>query len=193
MKRLAFTVGAIFALVVSAVVAGSASAAKPTPFTILDTLGTATPETVFSVEASGGITLNPLQWAGPEFTITDTTTITEIGAFIAGAAGEVQIRPARGGVPDNSVVIATLSLPTCSVGTVCYVSVRPEKNLKVRLKPGAYFALFTDTPTSQFILGNAQQPFVYQAGTTAFGFLNPTTNQASVDPQLPGAVRILGK
>jgi hypothetical protein len=193
MKNPCRGLGAVLALLVTAIVCGTA-AARPAPFTIVDTLGAATPETVFALPGSGGPSLDPLQWAGPQFTITKHTTIVEIGAFIAGSSPSVQIRPSVNGLPDSTVVIAELSLPTCSGGVVCYVSVAPEKSLKVRLRPGVYFALFTATADQGgYLLGSAQQPFFYQAGQTLLGFLDPTTGRAFTEDALFAAVRILGK
>jgi hypothetical protein len=172
------------------VLCGTAGAAPPPPFTIVDTLGAATPETVFSLAGTGGISLSPEQWAGPEFTVTKHTTIAEIGAFIAGSSAGVQIRPSVNGVPDSTVVIADLSLPSCPAEVVCYVSVAPEKNLKVRLKPGVYFALFTAAPDGGgYLLASAS---LYQAGETTFGFFDPTTGVASANGNV-AAVRVLGK
>lgn len=176
--------------VASTVVAASALAGRPSPVTVVDSLGAATATTVFDATGSGGISLLATQNVGPEFTITDKTTITEIGGFISGSA-QVQIRPATNGLPDSSTVVATFSLPTCPVG-ICYVAVQPAKNLKLRLPPGDYFALFAPQPgTEAGILNSAQAPFTYRADLIPMGFLNPTTGAASVSDQF-GAVRILG-
>jgi hypothetical protein len=86
--------------------------------TIVDTLGTATPNTKFSVFGTGGYTISAFQSVGPAFTLTGQTVITEIGGFMNNCRSIVdfmahcpdrlpflaEILPSVNGLPDlNSV------------------------------------------------------------------------------------------
>src|SRR4026209_1474801 len=60
---------------------------------ILDSLSTATPSTEFSVFGSNGTGISFAQFVRPKFTLTQPTTITEIGAFVNNCVSII------GGVP----------------------------------------------------------------------------------------------
>src|SRR6185295_10694906 len=84
---------------------------------IVDSLGTATPATQFSVVGTGGLSILDFQFVGPKFTLTQPTTLTEIGGFVNCDIPEcstlpftVQIRPSTNGVPDASTVLASFVL-----------------------------------------------------------------------------------
>ncbi len=187
----------------------------PTPFpptsvptraivSIVDTLGAATPTTQFSVVGSGGVSLLSSQFVGPEFTLAQPTTLTEIGGFVNNCgsivAGKpqcpatlpftVQIRPSTNGVPDASNVLASFVLSHDNDPLV----VSCEKvAIDLTLPAGTYFVLFTpQSSDGGLLLGTASSPFNYQAGLTKMGFLNPSTGGSSASQQF-GAVRILGK
>jgi hypothetical protein len=182
-----------------------AVAASPDPSTvaILDTLGAATPTTKFSVFGSGGISVLPTQSVGPMFTLAQATVITEIGGFlndgvfINGVLQPpfnplpfiVQIRPSVAGTVDASTVLATFVLSSDKNPTiVSYESV----GTKLLLEAGTYFAMFARQDESQgFVLASANSPFAYLAGTTTFGVLSPSVQNATF-PQA-AAVRILGR
>jgi hypothetical protein len=165
---------------------------------IIDSLGAATPDTQFSVfGSSGGASILDFQFVGPKFTLTQTTTLTEIGGFVncdipqcATRPFTVQIRPSTNGVPDASTVLASFVLSNDNNPlVVSYESVA----INLLLKPGTYFALFAPQGTDEgFLLGGASDPFVYQSGLIELGSLNPFTGDADVSQQF-GAVRILGE
>ena len=171
---------------------------------IVDTLGAATPDTVFDGAGTSGTSILPFQYVGPKFTLTQPTTLTEIGAFVNNCISIingvplcpntlpfiVQIRPATNGAPDASTVLASFVLSHDNDPlNVSYESVA----INLLLEPGTYFALFAPQGTDQgFLLAGAQIPFDYRAGSFEMGTLNPLTGSASVSRQF-GAVRILGE
>lgn len=172
--------------------------------TIVDTLGAATPTTKFSVFGSGGQSVLGSQFVGPEFALTEPTTITEIGGFanncISIVAGVpqcpspppfvVQIRAAINGVPDSSSIIASFALSNDGDPLlVSYESVQPN----FLLAPGTYYALFApqSADSGGYLLGTASSPFQYSSGLTNMGFLDVTTGNTSAAVGF-GAVRILG-
>ena len=170
---------------------------------LLDALGAATPATQFSVFGSSGSAILSSQFVGPEFILTQPTTITEIGGFInncgtiVASSPEcpgtlpliVQIRPSRNGIPDAATVLASFALSHDDDPlVVSYESVAPD----LTLGPGSYFALFAPQGSDAgFLLGNARDPFIYQAALITLGAFNPTTGTSSVETNR-GAVRILG-
>jgi len=171
---------------------------------IVDSLGVATPDTQFSTFAAGTSIL-PSQFVGPKFTLTQPTTLTEIGAFVNNCISiiggvpqcpntlpfTVQIRPATTlGVPNASVVLATFTLSHDNDPlTVSFESV----SINLLLQPGSYFALFAPQGADQgFLLAQAFSGAGYQAGLIQMGALNPFTSNANVSSQF-GAVRILGE
>lgn len=198
MKR-AFVMAALVALLSSG--AGSIGVAPlwaSDTFTIVDTLGAATPTTKFDRPGSGGLTISAFQQGGPQFTLTQQTVITEIGGFIAdgGSPGTapvvVQIRPSVNGSPDPSTVLATFVLSSDNdPSLISYEFTTPDRTLEA----GSYFALFAEPAGSladHYLLANASSPFTYTAGVPTLGALcggSPCT----VSPSLPAAVRILGR
>jgi len=187
----------------------STSSSANSVISIVDTLGAATPATQFSVFGTGGISINDFQFAGPKFTLTQTTVITEIGGFVNNCKAIllgvpqcpvtlpliVQIHPSINGVPDGSTVFGSFSLSHDDDPlVVSYESVQPGSSTPVTLtlEPGSYFALFgAQDDDSGFLLNVASNPFSYQAVLIEMGFLNPVTGDASASNQF-GAVRILG-
>ena len=172
---------------------------------IVDTLAPATPTTQFSIFASGGVSLLVTQFVGPRFTLTQPTTLTEIGAFVNNCSSiiqgvpqcpntlplTVQIRPATTlGVPDASTVLASFTLSDDHDPLiVSYESVA----INLPLQPGTYFALFAPQGTDTgLLLSQASLPFNYRAGSIEEGALNPLTSNAFVSTQF-AAVRILGE
>jgi len=168
---------------------------------VIDTLGTATPSTTFSVFGSGGQAIFASQLIGPRFTLLNDSVITEIGAFVNNCASiiggvpqcpdvlplAVQIRPALDGRPDPSTVLATFELSHDDDPlVVSYESVRPA----LQLGAGDYFALFAPQQDQDvgFLLSGTNE---YQAGLVTMGSLDPTSGNASA-AELFGAVRILG-
>lgn len=170
---------------------------------ILDALGAATPTTQFSVFGSGGSSVIPSAFPGPQFTLTRPTTITEIGAFLNNCkainAGipecpgtlpfVVQVRPSKDGVPDGSTILASFTLSHDNDPLVIsYESVA----IDLTLGPGTYFALFAPQGSDEgYLLNNASDPFNYLAGSITMGVFNPAAGTSS-SGQVRGAVRILG-
>jgi hypothetical protein len=170
---------------------------------LLDALGAAAPDTQFSVFGSAGTAILSSQFVGPEFILTQRTTITEIGGFVnncgAIVAGSpqcpgtlpftVQIRPSRNGIPDAATVLASFVLSHDDDPLVIsYESVAPN----LTLGPGSYFAIFAPQGGAEgFVLGRAQSPFLYVAGPITEGFINPSTGISSAHASR-GAVRVLG-
>jgi len=170
---------------------------------LLDALGAATPATRFSVFGSSGLAILSHQFVGPEFILTQPTTITEIGGFVNNCgtivAGSpqcpgtlpftVQIRPSSNGIPDAATVLASFALSHDDDPLVIsYESVAPN----LTLGPGSYFALFAPQGSDAgFLLANASVPFNYQARSITLGVFNPTTGTSSAEANR-GAVRILG-
>jgi hypothetical protein len=159
------------------------------------------------VFGSGGTVISNSQNVGPEFILTQRTTITEIGAFVNNCgdivAGSpqcpgtlpftVQIRPSKNGIPDAATVLASFVLSHDDDPLVIsYESVAPN----LTLGPGSYFAMFAPQGSDAgFLLGNAlrnaSDPFRYQAGSITLGIFNPSTRISSAEAHM-GAVRILG-
>ena len=170
---------------------------------ILDTLGTATPSTTFSVFGAGGQSVFGSQLVGPRFNLAERTTITEIGGFLNNCVSiiggvpqcpgtlpfTVQLRPSVDGVPDPLTVLATLVLSHDDDPLVIsYESVSTD----LTLEPGAYFALFAPQDDDVgLLMGSASSPSAYQAGLTNVGFLDPTTGASFSSDQF-AAVRVLG-
>ena len=175
------------------------------PVSILDSLGMATPATEFPITESSGLAILESQFVGPEFTLTQPTTLTEIGAFVNSRcvipdSGVpqcsspdpliVQIRPSINGVPDASTVLASFVLSHDNDPlVVSYESVA----VNLTLQPGSYFALFVaQADNAGLFLGSATSPFNYLAPLINVGSLNPATQDATV-LQTSGAARILGE
>ena len=167
--------------------------------TIVDSLGVATPTTTFEAPGSSGVGVAPTQLIGPQFTLAQDTVITEIGAFLnhnclpnpcPGAAPfAVQIRPATGGTPDPSIVLATFVLSNDGDPLiVSYESVAPN----LTLPSGNYFALFVpQDAVDGSLIGGASSPFNYQAELVTLGFLDPSSGTTGVTDSF-AAVRVLG-
>ncbi len=171
------------------------------PIRLVDTLGSASASTVFSVFGSGGLTISDGQSAGPRFSINEPTVLTEIGAFVnncrAITAGvpecpntqpiTVQLRRSVEGRPDPSSVIASFTLSHDEDPLrVAFESV----SIHERLMPGTYFVMFSAQPgDAGLLLGSALIPFQYTALSTVVGFLPPCCGAPST---LSAAVRILG-
>lgn len=193
----------IATLVAGLFIVASINPGTTATISVLNSLGPATPDTQFSIFGSGGTSILHTQFVGPEFTLTQPTTLTEIGAFVNNCSSiiggvpqcpvtlplTVQIRPSINGVPDPSTVLGSFSLTHDNDPlTVSYESVA----LNLTLQPGSYFALFA--PHNEdvgMLLESATDPFSFLAGSINMGVLNPFTGISSASQQF-GAVRILG-
>jgi hypothetical protein len=167
--------------------------------TILNSLGTATPSTKFSDSGSGAFVAygQPnYDFIGPEFTLANTTVITEIGAFLnfctdvpqcgTSLPSTVQIRRSVNGVPDSTSVLATFLLSQDNDPRIySFESAQPN----LILEAGSYFALIApQAGRTVDILGNAESGG-YKPNTVNLGFLR--ADRSVVSPQ-PAAFRILG-
>lgn len=171
---------------------------------IIDTLGSATPTTQFSIFPSGGPGIASESFVGPQFSLTEATQLTEIGGFIADGscdAGEctlsapftVQIRPSTDGIPDLSRVLASFVLSTDNDP---FVVSYETAQIDLTLGAGTYFALFAPALSggAGYLLVNALSldGSAYVAGSTPMGFLNPVAGDSLLF-EVPAAVRILGE
>jgi hypothetical protein len=170
--------------------------------TIVDTLGTATTSTIFSVFGTGGISISAgFQEVGPAFTLSSPTVITEIGGFmnncrmIVDFMAEcpdrmpflVDILPSVNGIPDEDAVpfVFSLRVNLTDPLTVSFVSVDTD----LLLPAGSYFALFVAQGTDVGgLLSNALDG-AYQAGQVELGVLDQSGPSAGV---YMAAVQILG-
>jgi hypothetical protein len=176
----------------------------PPPLVIVDTLAGLDTNTKFSVSTAGGQTIQQdFQATGPQFVLTRTTRLTQVGAWVNNCrsitAGVpdcpntkpiiVQIHPDKNGVPDPARVLATIELSHDNDPlTVTFESARTHLSLLA----GTYYAFFTtqQPEDSGYILAAAQVPFVYQSGLAPFGYV--TSSQPPFTTITFGAVRILG-
>jgi hypothetical protein len=205
-RILTVSVSSILALVLAVINPASSSSHSNSSMSkvgvvIFSSLGAASPDTQFNAGGSGGTSILDFQFVGPEFTLTETTTLIEIGAFvntnltrhIALSDSQpflVQIRPAVNGLPDAAHVLASYTLS--DDGTPLIVSYE-SVSIELTLEPGSYYALFAPRGTEQgYLLGQASDPFDYLAGSVNLGDLDPANGSASASLQY-GAVRILGE
>ncbi|MFP5288342.1 MAG: hypothetical protein ACLGI9_21585 [Thermoanaerobaculia bacterium] len=174
---------------------------------VLDSLQGISTEARFSVFGSSGTVISPRQLPGPLFTLAETTTITEIGAFLNNCARiiegvpfcpdtspfVVQIRPAVAGLPDPDVVLSTFVLS--HDGEPLVISYESAQ-VGLTLEPGDYYALFAPAPDDPddvgFVLSRAKHPFSFQSGDLTIGYLDPITGATIISSPQSAAVRILG-
>jgi hypothetical protein len=170
--------------------------------TVVDTLGTATPKTTFSVFGSGGIAISNEQFVGPQFTLTHRSVLTKVGAFINNCRSilsgvpqcpntlpfVVQIRRSVNGMPDPSLLIA--AAPLTHDNDPLIVSFESAEFDDIPLEAGTYFALFAPQQAADagFLLGSAQG---FVSGITALGTVSPTGS--SFDPANYAAVQIIAR
>jgi hypothetical protein len=170
--------------------------------TVLDTLGTATPKTTFSVFGSAGQSISSGQIVGPQFTLTRRSVLTKIGAFINNCRSiisgvpqcpntlpfVVQIRRSINGSPDPSLLIA--ATPLSHDNDPLTVSFESAQLNDVPLEAGTYFALFAPQQAGDagFLLGTADG---FVAGLTTLGFVNLTGS--SFASENFAAVRIIAR
>jgi len=170
--------------------------------TVLDTLGTATPKTTFSVFGSGGIAITNEQFAGPQFTLTQRSVLTRVGAFVNNCSSiiagvpqcpntlpfVVQIRRSVNGLPDPNLLVA--AAPLTHDNDPLTVSFEWAKFDDIPLEPGTYFALFAPQQATDagFLLSSAKD---YVAGITTIGYVSPTGS--SLDTANYAAVQIIAR
>lgn len=147
-------------------------------------------------EGVGGVGITPTRYVGPQFTLTQITMITEVGAFInhndrpETEPFQVIIVRSTNGLPDLSRPLGSYLLTSDKdYDVVSY----EFASMTLVLKPGTYFALFGPSASAPgFILSTALDG-VYQAGTVTLGIADPTgLTPAAVSIGL-AAVTVRGK
>lgn len=179
------------------IVAGVAPVRASGSISILDNLGAATPGTQFSFGGAGSIITTRFAPVGPKFTLTQPTTLTEIGAFLncdlplcLSLPFKVEIRPSINGLPDPFTVLATFELSDDNNPLVfSYESVAVD----LLLQPGTYFAVFTPQGIDELLLlRTAIDPFVYEAELIDLSLVDLLSGVSIVFRER-AAVRILGE
>lgn len=171
-------------------------------FTVLNTLGSATPRTTFSVFGSAGYAVFSEAFVGPPFTLTRRVVLTQVGAFVNNCAQIVagvpqcpntlpfvfQIRRSVDGAPDPRFVVA--AAPLTHDRDPLTVRFETASLDNVILEPGRYFAIIAPQQVidSGFVLANS---IGYAARITPVGIVSPTGS--TVDPANRTAVRILAR
>src|SRR5689334_15098017 len=155
---------------------------------LVDSLGTFSASSTYSVFGAGALTVSRYQAVGPRIILDQPKVITEIGAMANSAFPLiVQIRPSLNGVPNPSAVIASFALSFDNDPyTFSYESVKPN----LTLPAGTYFVIFT-TQTEEDIAGMLQTFPPYIAGTFPAGIVNLNTGESSFSDVATGAARIL--
>ena len=172
-------------------------------YIVLDTTGTATSRTAFSIFGSAGQTIGSALFVGPQFTLTQRSVLTKIealvnncGVVIAGIPQcpntlpfVVQIRRSINGAPDPRLLVA--AVPLTHDNDPLTVSMERAALEDVPLEPGTYFALFAPQQESDvgFLLSNANGG-AFQAGLTTIGVV--TSTGSFIDTNFV-AVRIAAK
>jgi hypothetical protein len=170
--------------------------------TVLNTLGTATPRTTFSVFGSSGYAIFREQFAGPPFTLTRRSVLTKVGAFVNNCgqitAGVpqcpntlpfvVQIRRSVNGAPDPDLLIA--AAPLSHDNNPLVVSFESADFDDIPLEAGTYFAIFAPQQATDagLLLGLSQG---YVSSITAVGVVTPTGS--TLDTANYAAVQIIAR
>src|SRR5690242_20299766 len=118
--RIRALLGCCVLLLVVAGVATGATRTTAAPVIVLDTIGSFSTSSAYPASSlpnsqSSGNTTGGEYWDGPEFTLPQRTTITEVGGFVTlvdqgDAPIVVQFRPALNGAPDPARVAGTATL-----------------------------------------------------------------------------------
>jgi hypothetical protein len=171
--------------------------------TLVDSLGAASPTTIFEVLGGvGGISVLDNQFVGPQFVVGTRTVLTHVGGFLNNCKAisggipncpdtsplRVEIRASVNGVPDLSRVLA--SVPLSDDRDPLRVSFE-SASLRLPLAAGSYFALFVAEPgDAGFLLGSALDPFVYRPDMVRLGLV--IEDRSSVFDTF-AAARVLGE
>jgi hypothetical protein len=187
-------------IILSALLGINATLVEARADVILDTLGSATTTTTFSVFGSGGQVISATQKVGSAFSLTQPTLITEIGGFVNNCETIVSgipqcpnrlpflIEIVRAG---ESVPLAQFALPLDTDPlTVDYEAV----DINLPLNAGTYFALFAaQDQNAGFLLSDSfavVPPYRPVPDTILLGF---ETDEAGVTlSEGAAAVRIIG-
>jgi hypothetical protein len=158
--------------------------------TIVDGLNGLSTDFALSHVGTGGYPVTVDQLIGPRFTLSEPTSITEIGGFVDVAGKDsplvVQIRPQINGLPASSGFLANLVVSNDNLpGVFRYESVRPNLSLGA----GTYYALFVPQSFQGGILSTIGTTYV--AGSMPVGIVRPFTGD-QLNDELHMAVRITG-
>jgi hypothetical protein len=183
--------------------ADASHGARPrSTYVVLDTLGTATPTTKFSVFGSGGNGIFSEQFIGPQFTLPRRSVLTQVGGFVNNCDSilsgvpqcpntrpfVVQIRRSVNGAPDPRLVVA--AAPLTHDNDPLVVSFESARFDAIPLEAGTYFAIFTPQQAGDagFLIGSA---LGYAPGITAVGTITPAGS--TFDAAAHTAVRIVAR
>jgi hypothetical protein len=151
---------------------GSVDASPPQNTIVIDSIGNLPTSTRFKRPGSWGHAIDQHNSVGPAFTLTKTTTITEIGAYVEACwvgreAPEgctppppvsVSIHPQVRGIPSLAAAIASYTLSNDNDQTlISYESVK----VKLRLQPGTYYAIFNNPSNRGLLMAGASDPRNY--------------------------------
>jgi hypothetical protein len=162
----------------------SADASPPQNTIVLDAIGNLLTSTRFKQPGSSGAPLDEHNSEGPEFILTEATTLTEIGAYVESCYGKyrgkyleecdplpsivVNIHPQLNGKPDVATVIASYTLSNDNDRTlISYESVK----LKLSLQPGTYYAIFNNPSSSGILLAGASHPHLYRCRSINMAYI----------------------
>ena len=147
----------------------------------------------FDTFGSGGLSILTTQYAGPQFTLTEITMITEIGAFMNHIGPGTQpfrvvLVRSTNGIPDLSKVFGQFLLS--SDGDLTKVSYESAA-MNLVLRRGTYFALFAPQGSDEGFILNSSGSFL--AGLVNLGIVDPS---GTLPPQASlqfAAVTVRGK
>ena len=147
----------------------------------------------FSPSGSGGGSILTTQYQGPQFTLTQITMITEVGAFMNHFGPGTQpfrvvIVRSTNGVPDFSSVLGSFLLS--SDGDLTRISYESAV-MNLVLKPGSYFALFAPQGNDEGFILNSSGSFL--AGLLNMGSVDPTGAVPAQASLQYAAVTVRGK
>jgi hypothetical protein len=146
-----------------------------------------------SPSGSGGVSILTTQYQGPQFTLTQITMITEVGAFMNHFGPGTQpfrvvIVRSTNGVPDFSSVLGSFLLTSDrDLTKISYESAV----MNLVLKPGSYFALFAPQGNDEGFILNSSGSFL--AGLLNMGSVDPTGAVPAQASLQYAAVTVRGK
>jgi hypothetical protein len=174
----------------------------PQDIIVIDSIGDLPTSTRFKQPGSWGGSLDEHNSTGPEFTLTQTTTLTEIGAYVESCersdceypgGGQpipsifVNIHPQVNGKPDVTTVIASYRLSNDNDQTLTsYESVK----IKLMLQPGTYYAIFNNPFKFGILMAGASDPHKYKCRSVKMAYVRKDPDMVFTSRQYL-AVRIL--
>ena len=182
-----------------------AGASPPQDTIVIDSIGDLPTSTRFTQPGSSGSLLDEHYSEGPEFTLTEATTLTEIGAYVESCYGTyrgkyledcqpipsifVNIHRQLNGKPDVATMIASYTLSNDNDRTlISYESVK----VKLRLQPGTYYAIFNNPSKSGILMAQARYPHPFSCRSVKMASVRKDPDGVYTSQQCL-AVRILKK